>query len=300
MITNIQIDTNANCGSKCWYCPVRFTPRPRHDLMTTTQFERIINEILDCISKNLIISNYSLWLSSYNDVLLDPLFEDKLKVLRKYNLRFPVLTNGIGLLNTFKMLDQYRDVICGYSVNLPAGNAQDYSRFTLNPNKVFDQIISGLLALYNLDPEYYTSVSSVNVNGAFDDELARIQLNFYLPLGDTNKQINQLRSILPFKIYEARPLCDRAGNLSPYSIDNTRVRHMWVQKENPKGCTRLNEWIHINSNCQVYTCCQDYNEKHIYGDLKTVHLYDILKSSNRIEANKQTISNLCKNCIYSR
>ena len=276
--------------------------------MTNEMFDSILDQLDNLIQINLVHPHYSLWLSSYNDILLDVLLRDRLSILRKHKKSFHVLTNGIGILKNSELIHSYRDVINGLTVNLPAGNPMDYSRYTKNDASLFDQIIEGLILLYEKSPDYYKKVVTIVVNGSYDDEIARSQMKYKLPDNDTNNQINLLRKIQPFKVNDARPLCDRAGLLRKVNIiDNQAegVRELWklpVNSVKASGCNggnRLNAWIHINSKGDLYTCCQDFLEKYVYGSLLTSSLEELLTSHSREEMNELTLQNLCTQCWFS-
>jgi hypothetical protein len=317
-IRQIQIDPNAACGSRCWFCPVRYYSRPSNDVMTPEEFDHVLCEIEDGVVHKVIDSRYTLWLSSYNDIIIDPHLSSRLETLRKHHLRFTVLTNGIGLLKNVDIVNRYKDVIAGYLVNLPAGNAEDYAKFTLNPPHVFDQIKQGLYALYNRDPGLYEKILTITVNGAFDDTRARAQLKYDLPIGDTDKQVRQLKNLFPFfNIHEARPLCDRAGLLKDHAIDNSvpLIRQVWrlpVFKEGEEafavGCNgggesnlgRLGEWLHIGSRSNAYLCCQDYGESSTFGSVKDSRLVDLIHCEERVIQIDKMLRGKCLRCWFAK
>jgi glycosyltransferase involved in cell wall biosynthesis len=289
LITNIQIDPNAVCGSKCWFCPVKFVDRPERTLMTIDVFTHILDEIIRAQRFGLVTQTFTLWLSSYNDILLDPLLENRLIELRRRGLGFTCLTNGVGLLKVVDLLHEYRDVIHGYSVNLPAGNAKDYERYTENQESVFYDILSGLHRLYSKDPEYYRHSVHVGINGRYPND----NVLFDVPPNDTDLQLHDLKLWLSEypRVEAMRPLCDRAGHLKPFSIDNR------ANVSNPKGCNRLTEWLHFNSLGDLYTCCQDYLEETKYANILTSDLVSILNVDMPTELTK---SSLCVKCIFNQ
>lgn len=314
MITQIQLDPNSYCGSKCWYCPVRFINRRNPHVMTKEEFELVLNKIKEGVDESIISPSFTLWTSSYNDFLLDPILEEKLKLLRKFGYRTTILTNGIMLSKTLYIINNYRDVISGYSIDLPAGNSKDYEKYTGNPKDIFDTIIKGVTDLYLLDPDYYHKVVSFGVNGVYDSNLQKAQLvspyEKMFSSGDTDKQVEQLKEKLPFfedRIFPIKGLCDRAGYLSSFSINNScqENRPYWnfPLGSIPTACNngdRFNKWFHISSTMKVYVCCQDYLELYEFGDLATQSFKEIYiseKRSNVIELAKQT---LCTKCCFAK
>ena len=308
MIKSVQVDTNANCGSRCYFCPCRYYKRPHVSLMPNSMFESIITQLDEGVSEGYVTKGYSIWLSSYNDVLHDPFLKDRLDILRKYNKQFQLLTNGINLLKCADLLNEYPDVIHGYSVNLPAGNPEDYSKYTKNDGLIFNQIIKGLNYLYSKNPNRYKQIVSITVNGVYDDDIAKLQTKIKLPDGNTDKQVEQLKKLLPYKIFDARPLCDRAGLLKRVNIlDNSApgVRELWklpVGAEKATGCnggSRLYEWLHFSSRGDLYTCCQDYLEKYSWGNVKNDNLKDLIFSLKRYSIVDDTLSGLCPQCWFA-
>jgi hypothetical protein len=328
-IKSVQVDPNVFCGSNppsgtcgCWFCPTTYYKRTNPSIMSPELFNHILTELDNGVNSGFINKNYTLWLSSYNDLLLDHHLGSRLESLREHQLRFTVLTNGIGLLRNIDLVDNYKDVIAGYLVNLPAGNALDYSRLTPNPPYIFDQILQGLQNIYNKDPDYYKDKITITVNGAYDDSHARLQLKYNLPIGDTNKQIEQLKSRFPFfKVHEARPLCDRAGLLADVEIINNSVfpiREWWrlpVGAEFAVGCNgggesqlgRLGEWLHIGSSgdekgarAPLYSCCQDMLETSVYGNLRDNYLVDLIYSKERVVQIDKMLKTKCLRCWFSR
>ena len=120
MLKQIQIDTNSHCGSKCWFCPVRYIERPTTNSLSDDSFEIIIKQLNPLKEKEIADPNLTVWLAAYGDILLDPRLEQRLKVLRQHNFRVPIVTNGIGLLSKYLLLHNYRDVVGNFSINLPA------------------------------------------------------------------------------------------------------------------------------------------------------------------------------------
>lgn len=300
LITNIQIDPNAHCGSRCWFCPVRYVERPAGQVMPQALFEQILDNIQDAVQQGRVAPDFTLWLSSYNDILLDPLLPERLEALRVRQMRFACLSNGIGLLQHAPLLDRYRDVVPCYSINLPAGDPESYAAHSGNPPELFATIIAGLRALHAQDPEHYARTVHIGINGAGDEDWSRAQLLYDLPLGDTDRQLRQLQELLPmFTHIEAmRPLCDRAGHLASHAIDNRRNPGQWhFEPGAAQGCNRLTEWVHINSAGQVYACCQDYREEYVVGSVTEMGLTALIAASAPIF--ERCRQELCEKCVFS-
>ena len=308
MINAVQIDTNSVCGSLCFCCPAKYYKRPHISLMSNDMFESILSQLNEGINQGLVSEHYSIWLSSYNDVLHDQFLKDRLDLLRKHKRQFQLLTNGIRLLDQADLLSEYQDVIHGYSINIPAGNSVDYHKYSGNNTLIFERIINGLIYLYSKNPSRYKQIVTVTVNGVYDDPIARAQMKLDIPVGDTDKQVAQLIKIQPFRVTDARPLCDRAGLLRKVNvIDNQAegVRELWklpVGATKATGCnggSRLTDWVHVSSKGDLYTCCQDFFEKHSYGNLNETNLLDAIQSERRSEVIEETLEELCIQCWFA-
>lgn len=305
-IKAIQIDPNGYCGSKCIFCCVRYIKRPSvTQIMTVEMFSDILKRL-----RNLFPDSFpSLWLSSYNDILFDPYLRARLSILKEFGLSFTVLSNGIGLFKNLSILQPYHGtVINGYLLNIPAGNSSDYSFFTSNSENVFSEIIRGVTELYNCSPSWAANHVNITVNGSYSDEHARCQLKYFVPDNNTELQLDQLRKRFPyFNVTDARPLCDRAGNLKSYAIDNSvmPIREWWklpVDSKIATGCnggSRLTDWIHITNSGYLITCCQDYKELYSYGHVDDADLRTLLKSDKRVDTIINTLESLCTQCWFS-
>lgn len=308
-ITNIQIDPNGFCTQKCWFCPVRYEPRLNLEVMSIHWFDYILEQINECIELGHISKTYQLWLSSYNEITADPYLEQRLECLRKHKAKFYLLSNGFNILKHIELLHSYKDVILSYVINLPAGNAIDFKKFTQRSEKDFYSVLNGLTQLYSLDPVYYKKNIAISINGVYDNCRSLKHSLYQLPLGDTDKQVAQLKDCFPFlpRITENRPLCDRAGILKKYNaIDNLINKNLSIPhfcKNGGKNGGRLYEWLHIGCNGpdgagNLYTCCQDYQETYTYGTLKTTSLAELIHSKERAKAILDSTKKMCLECIY--
>lgn len=278
--------------------------------MSVQMFESILDQVSELKKEGIADKNVTIWLAAYGDLLLDPLLEDRLSLLRKYNYKIPIITNAVGLLHRINLLHDYKDVVGNFSINVPAGNEEDYTRHTLNSELIFKRIITAISQLYYKEPEHYKETLKVNVNGAYThDVCGRSQLKYPLPDNDTNKQVAQLKQLLPMiTVSDARPLCDRAGLLKEFAIDNSvpANRKNWKLPENSiraSGCNggdRLNSWIHITSRGSLIACCQDYLESTAFGSLNVNTIKQLWFSHERQAMIDETLGTLCLQCQFSR
>lgn len=310
MLKQVQIDTSSNCGSKCWFCPVRYIDRPSNAVMPVPMFESILRQVTELREEGIADANVTLWLAAYGDLLLDPHLEERLSLLRKFKYKIPIITNAVGLMPKIDLLHKYKDVVGNFSINVPAGNEEDYTKHTMNSALIFRRVVAAISQLYYKDPEHYTKTLKVNVNGAYThDVCGRSQLKYPLPNNDTDKQVAQLKELLPMlPVSDARPLCDRAGLLRDFAIDNSvpANRKNWKLPEDAvraSGCNggdRLNSWIHVTSRGSLIGCCQDYLEATAFGSLDTNTIKQLWFSHERQVMIEEALETMCLQCQFSR
>ena len=92
---------------------------------------------------------------------------------------------------------------------------------------------------------------------------------------------------------------DRAGNLK-----NRYSKNILIKGKLSQGCLMVINWIHINTKGYFFTCCEDYSQSNIYGNIKDGSIYDIVNSEKAIELRKKIygydLSNedfLCRKCV---
>jgi radical SAM protein with 4Fe4S-binding SPASM domain len=311
MLKHVQIDTTGWCGSKCWFCPVRYFDRPNAPfvhMLPLDVFENILNQLVNLKETGIADRNLTLWLSAYGDPLADTYLDFRLRQVGEHGFLIPIVTNGVYLEKNVDTIIRRNNCIGNFSINIPAGNRDDYFKYTLNDPSVFDSIIRGITGLIDADETFKTRIH-VNVNGAYThDENGRCQLLYPLPDGDTDKQVQQLKELLPdVTVHDARPLCDRAGLLATVAINNSAMpnRLNWrlpVGATTATGCNggdRLDSWLHITNAGKVIACCQDYQEVSVFGDIEKQTLLEIWNSDERQRMKETMLSGLCVKCHFS-
>src|SRR5258707_14407244 len=237
----VSLETMTACNQKCYFCPVSIAPREDYD-MPVALFERIVNQLTayrDTLE--------SVFLQSYNEPTLDRRFVDFCKTLFAARLPVAVLSNGSGL----------------------------------TPGKV-DALIEGgglhylCINLSTLDRDRYTrdrgedhlGVVLRNLDYVKSRPLAAVMKIVVLGKGDAEHDVDfeAIRERFAGSLFtvEHHVVMDRAGWLD-----------IGLKPDAPKkqlaGCDNIGsrplQHLHITPRGQCVLCCEDYDEKYIFGDL---------------------------------
>lgn len=322
-IRGIQIDVNGLCNSGCWFCPVSYKGNPKEAIkdMSINELENIFIQITEG-KKTFIDPNLDLiYSANYNEVLLYKYFSEMLELYRKYKFKTYILTNGIALKkDRVDIMKEYSDVVQGILLNIPASNAETWSKYVKKDKKIFDVVIKNVKyaqnVLTNLTERDWGFVLMVNgidnrsltKNGGWIDLLENApNIDLDENSGTLQKQINEFKNIFPgLQITESYHLYDRAGHLANYGIFTQQPAIDKYLKQKGKkviGCnggigvrSRTNEWIHINPNGDLFICCADYDFETIYGNINKSSLKEIWDSKQRRDMIKSAYSNMCTKC----
>lgn len=312
-----QIDPNGLCNSGCWYCPVAYSPNPefaKKDMPIKT-FESILIQLKEGIGDFVSDSFDLVYTAHYNEVLLYKNFEEMLGLFRKYNFKTIILSNGIPLTkNKVNIIKEYQDVVAGICLNIPAAEAAFWSKLTNMNSKIFDKIINNVsYAIENLPLMFNNGSLSIQVNGIEKDSLREngggISLLENSPVSqgriDNNYldyQVNLFKKIFPrLNVYKMSNLIDRAGHLDTFKA-LTNIHNIEPISSGKKvvGClnmgSRTNDWIHINSNGDMFICCNDYDFETIYGNINEKTIQEIWNSKERFNMIEKSYSSLCTTC----
>src|SRR6266498_875596 len=84
----VSLETCTSCNHRCPFCPVSVDPRER-EVMSQELFESIVDQVVEVGGKSVVI-----FLSNYNEPTVDPLFEERCRVLLSRGLPVSILTNA--------------------------------------------------------------------------------------------------------------------------------------------------------------------------------------------------------------
>ena len=167
-----QIDPFSYCNAKCWFCPVRYTPNPKEAIkhMEPELFEKIISDLVqEKREDGLVASDFHfIYTAHYNEVLLYKHFEEMVKILKKYNIKTYVLTNGVPLTpEKTDIIKANTDTVVGICLNVPAFEREIWSKRSGMSGTLFDRLINNIkYAEEQLDALTSKKMLSLQINSA--------------------------------------------------------------------------------------------------------------------------------------
>ena len=325
-IHQLQLDPFGICNAKCWFCPVKYNPEHNYDkeVMSPELLEKIISNLIDEREKpnGLVAKSFGgFYTAHYNEILLYPHFEELLQICQKYKLCFMVLSNGIPFTpKTVDLINKYKGVVNGICLNIPAFDAETWSKRSGNSIKLYDKLISNInYAINNLPEMVSAKTFSIQVNGAnensFGDKGGWLTKGNDFPsdmdlnpeTGELASQTKLAKKMFPnLQIFSVASLIDRAGLLDNVMTNKDAIkRNLQNGNENKKviGCGNGIEvggrpvgWIHVNGSGDVFLCCNDYDMEVVIGNFKQQELSDFWGKDEHIIKIQESYDSICRNC----
>lgn len=317
IIKAIQIDVNGLCNAGCWYCPVAYLGNPKfaQNDMTLDMLDEILKQLSagmgDFVDPNLSI----VYTAHYNEILLYKDFEGMLDIYRKHGFKINVLSNGVALTNNksdiiYKNIDVINEVL----LNIPAGDEDTWSKYVNLNKSIFKRVISNV----NYAKEKFGNKINIMVNGLNDKSMLSNggwidilplapDLDLDVSKGSMAEEVSKIRALFPeLTVFSNHHLYDRAGHLEELNIiGQSNAIKKYLNKEGQKviGCSggievrdRTKEWIHINSNGEVFMCCDDFSFETIYGNINDHTLLELWHSQERKNMISQAQRTICTKC----
>ena len=319
-IKKIQLDPFGYCNAKCWFCPVRYFPQPEEGsgnipielvekiFADVTQekdpFKGIVDRSCDLVT-----------LSHYNEMLLYKDFDKLLELMRKYNFKTYVLSNGISLSKQrVDLIKQFPDVVTHVGLNVPAFEQELWAeRAGFSPDQ-FDRLVSNLKyaekELSYLGRELSIGINGFDrgaVNGGFislGPDFDKLKYDIDPRTGEHERQFQLAKSMFPkFNIHKDA-LYDRVGSISNLISNQPFMQKQLHAGRKVVGCTnwgdRTTEWLNINSAGNVFLCCNDYNFEYKFGNFNNQTLREIWLSDLHAEVVERAYGNICTRCYTAK
>lgn len=276
-ITQVEIEVSSACDYRCRFCPVSVNPR-KDKVMSMGVFNEIINKL--SLLKNVKYITFS----SYNEPLLDPLFEERVKVLSKTDYKLKLITNAHNLTpEKLQFLREYKKVVEFIKINLPSADPEEYVRLTGTNKQVFEKVMNNIEDTINFGFDIKFSV-----NGT------KKELIKNLPLIKEKYESRINEQIVP------GPTLDRAGYLK-----NEYHQNINIEGKLSGWCFRPLTWLVISVTGDIYLCANDYEQKNVYGNIRDGQIESILNNEIAQRIRKQIYGKLnpskdliCRNCEY--
>ena len=275
----VSLETCTSCNHRCPFCPVSVDPRER-EVMSPELFESIVDQVREVGGPGVVV-----FLSNYNEPTVDPLFEDRCRVLFSRGLPVSILTNASHFdparAERLESMGRFRYI----GINLPTLDPERYHR--LHGTRDLARVLANIDALR---ARSLSEEAAIVVLGDEDDEhrsdVAAIRERFE-PKG---------WEIKPFKI-RSRPA---SGTFVPEPPPKRKL----------KGCelmgSRPFEHLHVTATAKAVLCCQDYYERLTLGDLKTQTVAEVLGGDTMARLRRWTYGVeeapadfLCRRCEFS-
>lgn len=325
-IRHLQLDPYGVCNAKCWFCPVRYkvTPEQSKQAMSPELLRKILKNLIDERSKEdgLVDKKFgSFYTAHYNEILLYPHFEELLKICREFKLCFVILSNGIPLTpERVDLIVKYKEVVSGICLNIPAFDAETWSKRSGINIKQFDKLISNInYAIEQLPSKVRNSSFSIIMNGVNQNSLVErggdITMGSDFPTdmdldpihGEMAVQTSIARKLFPkLHITTNVNLLDRAGSIeNVLTSQNYSTKHKKPEtiKGNVIGCAndahiggRPAGWLHVNAVGKAFLCCNDYEMEITFGDFNNQELKDFWGKDDHQEKIKQLYQTVCSKC----
>ena len=321
-IAMAQIDPNGLCNVGCWFCPVGYTPNPEigRKTMSIEMLEKILSQLAAGRGSFVTAGFNFIYTAHYNEVLLYKHFPEMLALFRKYGFQTIILTNGTPLTKSkVDLIKSYEDVVYGICFNIPASNAEQWSK-SVNMNiKIFDKLMGNIAyAIEQLPDMVETKRMSIQVNGM--NKFSLFEYGGWLdklknaPDIDMNPESGSLsQEVIGFtdrfpglQVYPMPSLIDRAGHLDRREVmTNKRAIDSYLKQDKTKviGCSngsevggRPNGWLHVNANGDVFICCNDYDFETSFINVEDKSLEEIWQGPEHLAMIQKSYDTICKTC----
>ena len=275
----VSLETCTSCNHRCPFCPVSVDPRDK-EVMSQELFVSLVDQVVEAGGRNVVV-----FLSNYNEPTVDPLFEERCRVLFDRGLPVSILTNASHFdperAARLEKMGRFRYI----GINLPTLDPERYLK--LHGTKDLARVLANVDAMR---ARALAEETAIVVLGDEDDahrrDVEAIRERFE-PKG---------WQVKPFKI-RSRPA---SGTYVPEPPPKKRLR----------GCdlmgSRPFEHLHVTATARAVLCCQDYYENLTVGDLKTQTVAELLGGETMARLRRWTYGVeeapadfLCRRCEFA-
>lgn len=271
--TLVEIETSTVCNWKCQFCPNTFFKRKKR-FQSLELFHDIIKKSADY--------GYIRYVSlhGYNEPTIDPLFLQRVDIIRKYKLKLVLFTNGTGVTKDILNSLANSGVLRSIYFNLPSVNPAIFIQRTgyKNPELIINHI------QYAIDIGLKVIIS---VQGTKEEQLSELPL---------------IEKKFPSAGITAIPSFDRAGVLKNYYNQDIHLNKRYLN-----GCGFVLTNVHIGIDGEMYLCLEDFFKKNVYANITDGSLSQILQCNKLQELKKKIWGDIyaepdfiCRKCIVMK
>lgn len=325
-IHQLQLDPFGVCNAKCWFCPVKYKGNPKSgkDVMSPELLRKIIKNLVEERNKEngLVHKHFGgFYTAHYNEILLYPHFEELLKICKEYRLRFMVLSNGVTLTpKTIDLIVKYNGVVNGICLNIPAFDAETWSKRSGINIKQFDRLIYNInYAIEKLPHMVHHKSFSIQVNGSNENSFSKkggwldkgpefpSDMDLNPTSGELATQLKKAKKLFPqMQIFDVPSLIDRAGLLDHIMTNKHAIERNLMKDDKTKKVVRCGNgrevggrpfgWLHVNAAGKAFLCCNDYDMEIQFGDFKIQQLSDFWGTEKHIKKVEESFETICRSC----
>jgi hypothetical protein len=275
----LSLETCTSCNHRCPFCPVSVDPREK-EVMSQELFTSIVEQVVEAGGRSVVV-----FLSNYNEPTVDPLFEQRCRVLFERGLPVSILTNASHFdperAARLEAMGRFRYI----GINLPTLDPERY--LALHGTKDLARVVANVDALRARTlAEESAIVALGDEDEAHRRDVAALRERFE-PGG---------WQVKPFRI-RSRPA---SGTFVPEPPAKKRLRGCELMGSRPF------EHLHVTATAKAVLCCQDYYEKLTIGDLKTQTVAELLGGATMARLRKWTYGVeeapedfLCRRCEFA-
>ena len=277
----VALEATTHCNQACDFCPVSTAPRARDD-MAMGIYEDIVRQLAkhrDTIEGVSMVQ--------YNEPTVDPLFLDRLAVLRSHDLPVALNSNATGL--TPKTVDRIEALggLSYLSINLSTLDRAAYEAERRHDHLPIVQRNMDQLVDRRIAPK-----QDIAVLGHGDDLHEKNHAEISQRYGNGEFDVRSFR------------LMDRAGQVATGQRPPAPIRRLG-------GCEQIGsrplQWVHITPKGECVLCCQDYDNRYVVGDLRQQSLDEVLTGPEMARMRRWAYGLeeapedfICRKCAYAR
>jgi pyruvate-formate lyase-activating enzyme len=275
----VSLETCTSCNHRCPFCPVSVDPRER-EVMSQELFESIVDQVVAVGGESVVV-----FLSNYNEPTIDPLFEERCRVLFARGLPVSILTNASHFdperAARLEAMGRFRYI----GINLPTLDPERY--FQLHGTRDLARVVANIDAMRARSLAEETAVVVLGE----EDEAHR-------------RDVEAIRERFAPKGWDIKPFKIRSRPSSGTFVPEPPA------KKTLRGCelmgSRPFEHLHVTATAQAVLCCQDYYQKLTVGDLRTQSVAELVGGDTMARLRKWAYGVeeapedfLCRHCEFA-
>lgn len=256
-------ETTGMCNYKCPIC----TERTRDFFMEVDVFYKLVDKNYYLFNEN------GVWLDFDGEPLVDPYFFDRVKYLKKKGVKVRLSTNG-SLLN-----EKSRLALIDSGIDYVVVSVSTLNRDTYKSIRGVDNLDKVLNNLFALKEEIDSQNAPTEVQAVMIDTCDGFNRNEFIQYFHEKGIHVALHNFTNRAETIKMDLSTESKNMHDYSIERGL-------------CIDLSTNVGILCNCEVVTCCCDFNGRNSLGNLKDYdYSVEALLANGKLDELKKQLEN---------